>query len=202
MVANEWDVIYDRHFFIPNVVLATTFRHPIDRWYSQYRFEHLEHRDGSTAASQPTPFPKWYDSSKSWTMGTNYYVSTFEGTEDGVEPKHKGDFYWTYHKFWNKPMTWDMFAKATLNIRRFHLILITEWLDSSSVLLNRVLGWHVPPKQVLPHESQALRDTHRSVGARASLSEADYNRITEENIFDLLFFHIVKRIYLERLICE
>lgn len=31
-------------------------RHPVDRWYSQYRFEHVEHRDGSRTDQEPTPF--------------------------------------------------------------------------------------------------------------------------------------------------
>jgi hypothetical protein len=41
IAANEWDVFYDTQADIKDVVLATTMRHPIDRWYSQYRFEHL-----------------------------------------------------------------------------------------------------------------------------------------------------------------
>jgi hypothetical protein len=41
IAANEWDVFYDMQADIKDVVLATTMRHPIDRWYSQYRFEHL-----------------------------------------------------------------------------------------------------------------------------------------------------------------
>lgn len=31
-------------------------RHPVDRWYSQYRFEHVEHRDGSKADKPSIPF--------------------------------------------------------------------------------------------------------------------------------------------------
>ena len=47
IAANEWDVFHANQADIPQVILATTIRHPIDRWYSQYRFEHLEHRDGT-----------------------------------------------------------------------------------------------------------------------------------------------------------
>lgn len=42
--SNEWDVYEEKNNEIANVVLATTLRHPVDRWYSLYRFEHLEHR--------------------------------------------------------------------------------------------------------------------------------------------------------------
>ena len=31
-------------------------RHPVDRWYSQYRFEHVEHRDGTKQGSDSLPF--------------------------------------------------------------------------------------------------------------------------------------------------
>lgn len=83
IVANEWDAFYERFltciysfvylskililciytvysfFNLPGAVFATTFRHPIDRWYSQYRFEHLEHRDGSKANSPRIPMLQW-----------------------------------------------------------------------------------------------------------------------------------------------
>ena len=37
IAANEWDVFLSEMHQWPGAVLATTFRHPIDRWYSQYR---------------------------------------------------------------------------------------------------------------------------------------------------------------------
>jgi hypothetical protein len=39
-----------------DAVFATVMRDPTDRWYSQYRFEHVEHRDGG---SKTMPFDKW-----------------------------------------------------------------------------------------------------------------------------------------------
>ncbi len=39
-----------------NAVFATVMRDPTDRWYSQYRFEHAEHRDRS---STTMPFDEW-----------------------------------------------------------------------------------------------------------------------------------------------
>lgn len=41
VVANEWDVLYSYFFDYPGAIFATTIRNPLDRWYSQYRFEHL-----------------------------------------------------------------------------------------------------------------------------------------------------------------
>jgi hypothetical protein len=97
----------------------------------------------------------WYNNQKSWTMGTNYYVNTFVGDKDDVVPNnYKGDFYWTYHKFWKKSVTFESFMKAVRNIRKFNLLLITEWLSTATPLVDDVLGWTVPPRQVLPHEVQ------------------------------------------------
>lgn len=59
IASNEWDAFYSRFHNYSYVVTATTFRNPLDRWYSQYRFEHLEHRDGSSQDSPRQTFPVW-----------------------------------------------------------------------------------------------------------------------------------------------
>jgi hypothetical protein len=38
VAANEWDVFYTSHLLWPGAVFVTTFRHPVERYYSQYRF--------------------------------------------------------------------------------------------------------------------------------------------------------------------
>jgi hypothetical protein len=68
ITANEWDAYYPFMGRWRGAVLATTFRHPVDRWYSQYRFEHLEHRDGSKSDAPRRPFRTWYNNNKGWTM--------------------------------------------------------------------------------------------------------------------------------------
>lgn len=68
ITANEWDAYYPYMGKWRGSVLATTFCHPIDRWYSQYRFEHLEHRDGSSLDAPRRPFKTWYNNNKGWTM--------------------------------------------------------------------------------------------------------------------------------------
>ena len=88
-------------------------------------------------------------------MGSNYYVKTFIGQVDKSVPKnYAGDFYWTYHKYHRKPWTYTMFMQALNNLRRFHVILVTEWLSSSSPVIQHYLNWKIPPRQVLPHEAQ------------------------------------------------
>lgn len=205
IAANEWDPFYEEFSTLPGVILATTFRHPIDRWWSQYRFEHLEARDGSKKDTPRTPMLKWYHDCVRWEMGVNYYVRTFEGTSDKRPPSNKGDFYWSYHKYYANPelqMSWYFFNKSLHNIRKFDLILITEYLNTSDTLIQNELGWKTPPRQVLPHEVQAVRTQKQSIQAKEAIPKDDYNIMLEENVFDLLFFHVCKRIYLERLICS
>ena len=69
VAANEWDVFYSSMLRWAGAVFVTTFRHPVERYFSQYRFEHLEHRDGSTSADAVIPMKQWYLSQRSWTMG-------------------------------------------------------------------------------------------------------------------------------------
>jgi hypothetical protein len=203
MTSNEWDVFYKEMFNWPGAIFATTIRDPIDRIYSQYRFEHLERRDGASAAAPRMSAKDYYLSIRGWTMGNNYYIKTFVGESDKIiAPAKTGDFYWTYHKYHNKKVTWNMFESAMQNIMKYHLIFVTEWLEpSSSVILNKSLGWKVPPKQVLPHEQQAIRLNKKSPPASELLPKEDYLFLLKDNILDLLFFRTVQRMYLERLKC-
>lgn len=205
VAANEWDAYYDKHKNIPGAVLATTFRHPIDRWYSQYRFEHLEHRDGSKKGDPLQTFYEYYRHMQGWTMDRNYYTTTFWGVADKAVPRNaKGDFYWTYHKFKNIPIDWAFFSKSLDNVRAFHLLLVTEYLSEAGPMIERTLGWGVPPKQVLPHEVQAPRDEKRkkNIPTRVLVKEQYYLEIAAENVIDILMYDVVRRIWLERHACE
>ena len=94
-----------------------------------------------------------------------------------------------------------MFVRAIDNLRAFHLILVLEWIDSAAPLLENSLGWKTPPKQVLPHEVQALRGDKKSKAAKDMLPSEDYEYLACDNVFDLLLFVVVKRMYLERIKC-
>ena len=118
-------------------------------------------------------------------------------------PKSRtGDFYWTYHKFQHRKIDFSSFSKAVKNLRRFHFVLITEWLDQSAPLMAAGLGWQAAPKQVLPHEIQAPRKNKANIPARKLLPSDDYYRLAEENALDLLLFAVAKKIFLERLKCD
>ena len=139
---------------------------------------------------------------RGWTMTSNYYVKTFIGDKDKRPIGNKGDFYWTYRKYEDKRITWTMFERAVKNILKFHIILILEYIDTSPPLIERILGWKNPPRQVLPHEGNAPRENKKSIPAIEALSAEDYIFLSRDNMLDVLFFEIVKRIYLERLHCS
>lgn len=144
-------------------------------------------------------------------MGTNYYTKTFIGDEDSIPLDMKADFYWTYHKYYDHQrnidlryhLTWEDYLKAIDTLSSFSLILILEWIksDVSHQIIDRILGWPVPPKQVLPHEVQAIRDVKKSVSVQDRLTPSEYITIAKENAIDLLFFDIAKRMFIERTIC-
>lgn len=94
-----------------------------------------------------------------------------------------------------------MFLQSLKNLLTFHLVLITEWLDSSPLLTEEVLGWKVPPKKVLPHESNFAKrnSSYTKISIKDLIGENDYNYALYENIFDLLLYNIMKKLYLERL---
>jgi len=179
-------------------------RDPVDRFYSQYRFEHLEHRDGTAADAPTKPFYEWYRSKVGANMGENYYVKTFlpnaQKTVD-VPGWRRGDFYWTYHRYRAEKLTWQQFEHAVDTLRRFDVLLVTEWLDHAEPHLNRTLGWEAPPRHVLPHEDQAPR-TGASKNAKEALPPDQYQEILQENWADVLLFEWARRVHAERLACE
>jgi len=213
IAANEWDPFLRSKFAIGDAVFATTLRDPTDRWYSQYRFEHLEHRDGSPEGGRVAPFDKWYSRETTGNMGENYYVKTFLGEENPVDeqvlekkgrngvPFVHGDFYWGYHKYRKRVFEWKDFSVAIDSLRRFHVVLVLEWLKESDKMIEEIFGWAHAPRQVLPHEVQAVRSEKKSKSARDLLEEGVFEEIRKGNVLDHLFYAVARRVFLERHAC-
>ena len=151
-------------------------------------------------------------------MGRDYYVKTFAGDENAPDaevikrtgpkgvPLAHGNFYWSYDKYRGKEgearvRSWEGFAKAVDTLRRFHLVLVLEWLNDGDAEIARVLGWTAPPRQVLPHESQAKRAEKASKSARALLDPKVFAATREDNVLDHLFYHVGRRVFLARYAC-
>ncbi|CAM9477512.1 unnamed protein product [Phaeothamnion confervicola] len=213
LTSNEWDALPAEHMVLPGAVYATTMRHPVDRWFSQYRFEHLEKRDGSKGDHK---FGEWYRRSTPYNMGHNYYVKTFCGAENPPESvlrkdlnrfgkvRHTADLYWSYHKFnfWGTGVPWADFKAAMEAVLRIDVLLILEWLDYSDEMLEDVLGWHEGPRVVLPHEKQHKRANKASVKSRDAMTASDWALTSSSNAFDILMYNFAKRVFLERYACS
>jgi uncharacterized protein YgiM (DUF1202 family) len=90
------------------------------------------------------------------------------------------------------------------NLSKFSLVLILEWvnLPISEQLIEDKLGWAKPVEQVLPQQAVVKREDTRSATVWESVSYHEYMEVARENVFDILFFEIAKRIFLERVICK
>ena len=90
--------------------------------------------------------------------------------------------------------------RSISTLRQFHLVLQMDWLNENAThgITEDVLGWRVPPKKVLPHESQARRKG-KTATAQEALGKEDYDFLLTDNAFDLLMYHVARRISLERM---
>lgn len=102
------------------------------------------------------------------------------------------------------PIHWEYFVRAIDNLSKFSLVLILEWLNLpiSQKLIEDKLGWKQPVQQVLPQQAVFRRVDNRSITIWEGVKYQDYVEVARENVFDLLFFEIAKRIFLERVICK
>jgi hypothetical protein len=82
-VPNEANPFIDTFFDYSGAVFATMFRDPMERWYSQYRFDYLEERylrKEDLESNGPTKsFAEWYHTYENWFVCRNIYVNTFIG---------------------------------------------------------------------------------------------------------------------------
>ncbi|KAG5178646.1 hypothetical protein JKP88DRAFT_346923 [Tribonema minus] len=182
ITANEWDALPRSTLTLPGAVFVTMLRSPLDRWYSQYRFEHVEHRDGSPK-NVTMPFERWYPRYAAGSQGHNYYVKAFTGEENpgaaaldtqrdkAGDPLYKKALLWSWRKFkdWGHDVEWDAFARAVDALRRFHLVLVTELMDGAGGPIEAALGWEQPPQLVRPHEKHLVRPHEKHVSLPSGL---------------------------------
>uniref|UniRef100_A0A7S4J2V0 Sulfotransferase domain-containing protein n=1 Tax=Odontella aurita TaxID=265563 RepID=A0A7S4J2V0_9STRA len=210
VAGNEWDDLDpSRHFDLP-AVFATSFRSPLDRALSQFRFECVEDR-GCKMKDVET---FW---AKRWELH-NIYSLTF------ADPRQGGGNRKRLLKSFDGTSPEDRKARAELlgnaldAVARFHLVLTMEWLAYAAPLVTSILGFldtSALTKRVRPHIGQAKRDdgqernTLGSAGiGKASwdpkeyLSSEQYNIMSEGLALDEVLTNAARRMFLERLVCE
>ncbi|CAB9507997.1 expressed unknown protein [Seminavis robusta] len=206
IAGNEWDWFDVEHHFDLPAVFATSFRLPLNRALSQFRFECVEDRGC-----------KGLDVETFWTRREdlyNVYTQTFADT-----PKTFGKLRKAYEGIVPDAdqRRAEIIGRALDTVAKFNLVLSMEFLAYAGPLVDKVLGFHdTSPltKRVRPHINQAKRNDGQEVNAlgaaginKASwdpeqyLSPAQYKIMSEHLALDSILTDAARRMFLERLIC-
>ena len=172
IAGNEWDKLDpDRHFALP-ATFATSFRRPLDRALSQFRFECVEGR-----GCQFKDIGRWW---KHRNDLTNVYMWTFSKTRR--IPRISYDAKFAQERA-------EAMESAINSVAQFNLVLSMEWLAYAGTPIKEILGFQDTSdvtKRVRPHITQAKRkdnQEHNVLGAagiaKASWTPKDYLTIEQ-----------------------
>ena len=200
IAGNEWDPFEERFFDLP-ADFATSFRRPLDRALSQFRFECIEER-----GCKIKNVTKWWDKRKDL---TNVYTWTF--SSEGVRRISVGT---TKNDSVRRQ---QIVGKALDTVARFNLVMVMEWLAYAPKHVKDVLGFQntqTLTERVRPHINQAKRDDgqeHNSMGAagiaKASWTPEDYlpsetyKTMSQDLALDEILTDAARRMFLERIVC-
>lgn len=201
ILGNEWDNFDNRFFQLP-AVFATSFRRPLDRALSQFRFECIEDRGCKFKEVEP-----WWAKRKDL---TNVYVWTF--SQMPVRKISVGK------SIKDANMRQEAIIKALDTLAKFNLVLVMEWLAYAPGHTRDVLGFKdtsTMTERIRPHINQAKREDgqeHNQLGAagiaKASwtpenyLSKEQYKLMSEDLALDEILTDAARRMFLERLVCD
>jgi hypothetical protein len=201
ILGNEWDP-FDARFLDLPAIYATSFRKPLDRALSQFRFECIEDR-----GCKIKNVTEWWHKRKDL---TNVYTWTFSRQPVGkmTVGKTPGD----------AKKRQQAMGKALDTVARFHLVLSMEWLAYAPNHVRDVLGFQdtiTMTERIRPHITQYQRNDgqeHNSLGAagiaKASwtpqnyLSPEQYKRMSEDLALDEILTDAARRMFLERIVCD
>lgn len=202
IIGNEWDS-FDESFFKLPATFATSFRKPLDRALSQFRFECIEDR-----GCKIKNVTKWWD--KRSRDLTNVYTWTFakEGVRKMSIGTTKDDAERRQH----------VVGKALDVVARFNLVMSMEFLAYAETHVQNVLGFRdtsTLTERVRPHIGQAKRNDgqeHNNMGA-AGIAKASwtpenylppelYTRMSHDLALDEILTDAARRMFVERIVCD
>lgn len=202
IAGNEWENFdVSRHFELP-AVFATSFRKPLDRALSQFRFECIEDR-----GCRIKDVHNWWDVRKDL---YNVYTKTFADPPPGEARQYfRGNAAKQRRKY---------MQTAIETLSKFHLVISMEWLAYAGPLVSSVLGWDnltALTTRVRPHIGQAKREDGQDKNSLGSasikkaswvpeeyLDAAQYKKMSEDLALDEVLTDVARRMFLERLVCE
>jgi hypothetical protein len=201
---NEWDEFQERLFDLP-AALATSFRKPLDRMLSQFRFECVEDRGC-----------KDWDLDKFRTERddlANIYTRTFNDEPRG--PQLLNTYLGTSPEDGKK--RGELMGRSLDNVAKFHLVMVMEWLAYSHNEIKTILGFQdtsVLTQRVRPHIGQAKRNdgqetnklgaagiTKASWDPKDKLTPKQFKEMSERLAMDEILTDAARRMFLERLVC-
>ena len=201
ILGNEWDHFTERFFELP-AIFATSFRRPLDRALSQFRFECIEERGCKIKEVE-----LWWQKRKDL---TNVYTWTFSGL-----PLRKISVGFTAEDAKKRQ---EAVRIAMDTIARYNLVLVMEWLAYAPKHVRDVLGFQdtsTMTERIRPHINQAQRNDgqeHNQLGAagiaKASwtpenyLSKEQYKIMSENLALDEILTDAARRMFLERIVCD
>lgn len=205
IAGNEWDPFQPKRFFDLPAIFATSFRKPLDRALSQFRFECIEDR-----GCKITNVTKWWEVQRAL---YNVYLWTFTDLNQ-----------FGMLKVYNSAEAKDAEKRAGLVgqaldvVARYNLVLVMEWLAYASPLVKSTLGFSdtsMLTHRVRPHIVQYQRkdgQEENKLGAagvgKASWTPESYlpkevYKVMSENLaLDMILNDAARRMFLERLVCE
>ena len=197
IAGNEWenfDII--RHFDLP-AVFATSFRKPLDRALSQFRFECIEDR-----GCHEKDVHKWWAKRKDL---YNVYTNTFADLA-------------SFREKYSSDQRRNFMRIAIDTLSKFHIVLNMEWLAYGGPQVRNILGFDdltSMTTRVRPHITQALRDDGQQKNTLGSasikkaswvpseyLDEEQYKKMSEDLALDEILTDVARRMFLERLVCK
>ena len=188
IAGNEWDSFDPtRHLDLP-AVFVTSFRRPLDRAVSQFRFECLEHRGCKFTQIEP-----WWEHRHDL-----YNVYTWTFSDVGRQGQLA-----TSTEMKDIQRRSEAVGTALDVMVQFHVIMIMEYLRFAAPLVQDVLGFSdttVLTQHVRPHNGQLKRQD--SLIPKDYLSAEQYRRMSETLALDEILTDAAQRLFWERLVCN
>eukprot|EP00538_Stauroneis_constricta_P004548 CAMPEP_0119555984 /NCGR_PEP_ID=MMETSP1352-20130426/8051_1 /TAXON_ID=265584 /ORGANISM="Stauroneis constricta, Strain CCMP1120" /LENGTH=466 /DNA_ID=CAMNT_0007602861 /DNA_START=144 /DNA_END=1541 /DNA_ORIENTATION=+ len=198
IMGNEWDAFEPQRFFELPAVFATSFRKPLHRALSQFRFECIEDR-----GCKIKEIEKWWQKRKDL---HNVYVWTFTNQRLLQKQQASATSISTRQR---------LVGKAIDTIAKFHLVLVMEWLAYAPHHVHEILGFEntdALTERIRPHISQYKRNDGQEKNqlgaagiAKASwtpenyLSKEQYKIMSEDLALDEILTDVARRMFLERI---
>lgn len=207
IAGNEWDEFDVEHHFELDAVFATSFRRPIDRALSQFRFECVEDR-----GCHFKNVTEWWENRKDL---YNVYTHTFADPPE--RSRQLVDVYECRDTPESVARRGELIRTALDTVLKFNIVLVMEWLTYAGPQVQAILGFQdtsVLTERVRPHLGQAERNdgqdknalgaasiTKASWDPKEYLSPFQYQRMSEHLALDAILTDAARRIFLERLVC-